>query len=285
MKYRKAGKYVRKFGYEKRFLEHKKLTVGKKASMLGKAMQQIGIDKFYVELLEECDVDYIDERERYWIDNLQTLYPSGYNVLYGAPYSHNEAVRVKISEGMKAFFQADGVRKVYSEAHKNAFKNIPIDNIKSIQLRPIKQNNANKIVYMYVLNDDGSKIRRRYGGLHEAYDDAYERCYNDALQLVQGNSDKISTSTRLDSCSSDLINTNVESIELRLHTMKEHKLVAAYVMASDSGGSKKKRYVFGGKTIDVKDAFNTAMEFVNKIKRSDTNINIKQSLYAATLSN
>lgn len=285
MKYRKAGKYTRNFGYEKRFLEHKNQTISKKASILGKAMQEIGTEFFYVVLLEECEMEHIDERERYWIDKMNTLYPNGYNVLYGAPYGHDEAVRTKISKGMKAFFEVDKVRKVYSESHMNAFKAIPADNIRSIQIRTIKQNNVNKLAYMYVIYEDGSKVRRRYGGIHEAYDDTYKRCYSDAQELVRGDIDKISCSSRIDSCSVEYSTSSVDSIELRLHKMQEHKLVAVYVVSSNGRASLKKRYVFGGKTIDVNDAFKSAMEFVNKIKRSDTKFDIKQNLYAATLSN
>lgn len=207
--YRRAGKYMRKFGFQCRFVEHKAQSPYKKASVLAKAMQELGVDNFKVELLEECDNTVnIDDRERYWIDKLGTLYPAGYNVLYGAPYTHDPSVKAKISEGMVAFFQNEEIRKIYSKAHINHFKDVITDGITSIDIRSIKANGANKIVYMYISYSDGSQVRRRYGGTHEEYDDAYTRCYNDAQNLANGNAALVKTpKSRVETCSSQLQST------------------------------------------------------------------------------
>ena len=46
-------------------------------------MNKYGIDKFSFEIIEECDREILDERERYWIKTLNTLEPNGYNILNG----------------------------------------------------------------------------------------------------------------------------------------------------------------------------------------------------------
>lgn len=279
--YRKAGKYMRKFGYECRFLEHKNYADRKKASLLGRAMIELGKEKFFVELLEECEIECLDERERYWIDALGTLTPNGYNALYGAPYSHNEEAKQKISEGMKAFFKDQHVRKAYSDSHINKFKDIRTECIQSISIRPIKQAGMPRIVYMYVAYEDQSQVRRRYGGIYETFENAYERCYNDAKDLLQGDTKRIITTDRI----SPQIN-DVTLIEMKLHKMRDIKLVSVYITTSECASAKeKKRYVFGGKTITLHEAYNRATEFVNKTKTTTTRVYIQESLVAATLSN
>lgn len=284
-KIRKAGKYMRNFGYEGRFLEHKTQTVGKKASILGKAMRELGIDCFYVELLEECEIQEIDNRERYWIDTLGTLYPNGYNVLYGAPYSQNEYTKRKISDGMKAFFKNEDVRKVYSAAHINKFKDVSTDRIKSIHMNPIKKDGNDHLVYMYIVYEDGSKVRRRYGGAHEEFDEAYARCYEDAKDFLKGDITRIITPNRAQQCAS-AINDEIEEIEVKLHKMGVNQLVAVYIETSTCTSKKARtRHVFGGKTIALKDAYTSATEFVNTIKTTNTKVCIRENLLAATSSN
>lgn len=46
------------------------------------AMNKYGIDNFSIEELEECDIDIVDEREKYWINKLNT-YHNGYNATFG----------------------------------------------------------------------------------------------------------------------------------------------------------------------------------------------------------
>ena len=50
------------------------------------AMREIGIDKFHVELVEECSLEKLDDRERYWI-NFYDSYKNGYNSKNGGQNS------------------------------------------------------------------------------------------------------------------------------------------------------------------------------------------------------
>jgi len=280
IKYRKSTK----FGYEKRFKEHIAYSTTKKASLLGKAILEIGKDNFYVELLEECEINITDDRERYWIDTYNTLYPNGYNILYGPPYSNDEAVKKKISNTMKLFFANEENRKLYSTFHMNKFKPMSGKEIIKIEIHPIKQDGQNKIVYMYLHYSDDTIQRRRYGGIHEEYELTFNRCYANALTLVETDISKIVIkTTRIDRCKKELDIDKIIKLSLHLHKMKENLLVAVYIKFKDTNG--RKRLVFGGKTIDLEKAYQSAIEFVNSIKNDSITIKIKETLVAARPSN
>lgn len=52
--------------------------------VINKAMKKYGIDKFYIETLEICDISILDEREMYYIDLYDSTDKSkGYNVSIG----------------------------------------------------------------------------------------------------------------------------------------------------------------------------------------------------------
>lgn len=52
--------------------------------VINRAMRKYGIDKFYIETLEICDINIIDEREIYYIDLYDSTNKSkGYNVSIG----------------------------------------------------------------------------------------------------------------------------------------------------------------------------------------------------------
>lgn len=52
-------------------------------SALHSAIRKYGEQNFKYEVLEECTVDVIDERERYYIQKFKSLSPNGYNILVG----------------------------------------------------------------------------------------------------------------------------------------------------------------------------------------------------------
>lgn len=65
--------------------------------VINKAMRKYGIDKFYIETLEICDIDRLDEREMYYIDLYDSTDKSkGYNVSIGGstPKFKREALSI-----------------------------------------------------------------------------------------------------------------------------------------------------------------------------------------------
>ena len=47
------------------------------------AIQEYGIDNFSYEIIEECPIEKLDEREIFWIAELNTRFPNGYNLTNG----------------------------------------------------------------------------------------------------------------------------------------------------------------------------------------------------------
>lgn len=78
--------YVGKTHYsiEKRFQEHLHDSKRKRCEKrpLYSAINKYGSENFSIELLEECSVDEVADREIYWIDKLNT-YHYGYNATHG----------------------------------------------------------------------------------------------------------------------------------------------------------------------------------------------------------
>lgn len=67
---------------ERRIKEHKYKT----DIPIEIAIQKYGIDAFTYEILEECSLEELDEKEKYWI--------AYYNTYKGFGYNRNEAVEI-----------------------------------------------------------------------------------------------------------------------------------------------------------------------------------------------
>ena len=61
---------------EKRIEQHKH----NKHSCIGKAIQDLGLENFSYEIIEECNsIEELLEREKFWIRELDSKFPNGYN--------------------------------------------------------------------------------------------------------------------------------------------------------------------------------------------------------------
>lgn len=67
------------------------------------SIRKYGVENFNIELIEECDVSIIYEREKFHINKLDT-YNNGLNSTYGGEgclgYKHNYKIRKKISDAL-----------------------------------------------------------------------------------------------------------------------------------------------------------------------------------------
>lgn len=72
------------YSIEKRFKEHKKQKNAptRKRFPLYSAFRKYGFENFIVSELEECSEEKLDEREKFWINKLDTYY-HGYNATFG----------------------------------------------------------------------------------------------------------------------------------------------------------------------------------------------------------
>ncbi len=80
----------------------------KKNSPFYAALRKYGWDNFIINIIEECDVEILNEREEYWIEEKNCLYPYGYNLMKGGnQYEMSDETKKKISESRKGIKFSD----------------------------------------------------------------------------------------------------------------------------------------------------------------------------------
>lgn len=91
-------------------------------SYIDRARQKYGSENFKYEILEECPIDLLDERETYWINYYESYDRSkGYNLTSGGDglknYHHSELTKQKISESNKGKTLSDEAKAKISKAN------------------------------------------------------------------------------------------------------------------------------------------------------------------------
>lgn len=56
-------------------------------SAIHQAFRKYGIENFKLEVIEQCNIDELDEKEIYWIKQLDTISPNGYNISLGGQFN------------------------------------------------------------------------------------------------------------------------------------------------------------------------------------------------------
>ena len=70
----------------------------KKNSPFYAALRKYGWDNFSINIIEECAIEMLNEKEEYWINEKKSLYPNGYNLMKGGnQYEMSEDTKKKIS--------------------------------------------------------------------------------------------------------------------------------------------------------------------------------------------
>ena len=64
-------------------------------SALHNAIRKYGKENFEWEVIEECKIEEIDEKERYYIQFYNSLTPNGYNILEGVKNLEQNLINVK----------------------------------------------------------------------------------------------------------------------------------------------------------------------------------------------
>jgi group I intron endonuclease len=68
---------------KQRWRRHKVLAAMDSPTALHAAIRKYGSDAFRFEIIEQCDIAEINDRESVWIEKLSTLSPNGYNLTRG----------------------------------------------------------------------------------------------------------------------------------------------------------------------------------------------------------
>lgn len=72
------------------------------------AINKHGAHAFEFSVLEYCPTQFLDERERYWIQQLNSIHPNGYNLTSGggAFQKHHQETKKKFSENQKKKYES-----------------------------------------------------------------------------------------------------------------------------------------------------------------------------------
>lgn len=150
-------KRYRPYGHKGRFKCHVSEAFSNKKNQsqyLNNAIKKYGINNFAVELIEYCELENADERETYYIKELNALYPNGYNLKNGGiTFVHSDESKKRVSDGVFNYFKD----KKYDRF--KCVKNIDDDIEKYI--RPLKRNNIQYGWYVYI-----ERHKADFGGIH-----------------------------------------------------------------------------------------------------------------------
>ena len=123
--------------YNTRFIQHKShARTGQSNHKLANAIRKYGEDNFIVEPLEECNIDLLDEKERFWIDYYDsTNDDKGYNILLGGQSCNRYQKIANESEIIEFYKKCHNQQKTYQHFGITDYKfrqillrnNIPTD--------------------------------------------------------------------------------------------------------------------------------------------------------------
>lgn len=168
-------------------------------SYLYNAINKYGIENFSFEIIDECEDYLMAEREKYWIEKLDTIVPNGYNILLGGrilrgkdnPFfnrHHSQKTKDLISKklsGRKASEDEKRMRRTINSGENNPFfgkhhtgetinkiknTNIQNSNYKNTAKR-MKENNPNNGELFYkpvIMIDQNNNIINYFASATEA---------------------------------------------------------------------------------------------------------------------
>jgi group I intron endonuclease len=164
----------RPYGYNGRFRCHISEAFSTKKNQshyLNNAIRKYGIEDFIVELIEYCLIENADEREIYYIKELNSLYPNGYNLKNGGTnFSHSEESRKRVSNGIMNYFK---------DKKYDRFKDIKhIDDDYEKYIRPLNRYNKQYGWYVYI-----DKCKADFGGIHISLEQSKQNAINFIVNL------------------------------------------------------------------------------------------------------
>jgi hypothetical protein len=178
------GKY-RPFGSQKRWVQHTSEAIGQyqhQSAKLNNAIRKYGGDSFEVTLLETCPVKDLNEREKHFIIEYDSL-KNGYNLTHG---------------GDTQFITEEGRQNIANTLIKyntnKRLKKFEGKNIQKINIEYKKQLDM-EVVKVFVHVGEKKPIGADFGGKKCTIEDSAKRAKEFTLQLT--NKEKITISPKL----------------------------------------------------------------------------------------
>lgn len=262
-------------GYLKRFQAHLHEAFGSykyESAKLNRAIRKYGAESFNVELILECHPNEIDQWERYYIKEYDTL-NNGYNLTEGGrDASPTTEVRLMIS---------DTLVKLSDDTRLSLLEDKPIKNVK---LSKITSCDTTVISLSFRL-EDGNTIKVDFGGKLRTVEESIKRaikfalyvtsedkiiiqdCLKDLVNLPKAQSDDrlLQNSTAqqvgLDERYEKLKNLKINSIRVTSRNVKEAKLITLIIKHDDG----MKQVSFGGKLVSIEESKKNAVDLALKL--------------------
>ncbi len=164
-------KKYRPHGMEKRFKVHISEAFSNKENQsyyLNNAIKKYGSSNFLLELIENCEIINANERESYYIDKFNTLYPNGYNLNSGGKqFTHTPESKKRVSNGVIKFYNNQKNKKLIKLTNE-------IDNLDNIEkyIKPLRRDNNQYGWYLYF----GKSKKIDFGGVHITLEESKSQC-------------------------------------------------------------------------------------------------------------
>ena len=138
---------------------------------LNNAIRKYGVADFVVELIEYCEIDKSDERESYYIKELNSLYPNGYNLKNGGNvFTHSDESKKRLS---------NGVFNYYKDKKAERFKDVKVIHEDVNQyIKPLNKYNEQYGWYVYI-----DKKKADFGGIHISLEESRKQSENFIKEL------------------------------------------------------------------------------------------------------
>ena len=133
-KLKNDGKYIN-YGIKGRWSHHLSDARSKlnKCSDILLAIRKYGNNDWDIVILLECKIEELNEKETFYIRELNTLSPNGYNMVDGGsgPHSMSETLREKISAIGKKYYSQEGAKEALSQNRISFHDKVKIEKVQA----------------------------------------------------------------------------------------------------------------------------------------------------------
>ena len=169
-------KKYRPYGREGRFRCHISEAFSKKKNQchyLNNSIRKYGVESFDVELIEYCNLEMACEREIYYIEKYNSLYPNGYNLKNGGnTFKHTSESKKRVSNGVINYFKNKKMERFVTINHIE-------DDIEQY-IRPLNRKGEQYGWYVRI-----EKCKTDFGGVHIDLNDSYNNAKKFIYELKE----------------------------------------------------------------------------------------------------